>query len=96
MRPLSVTRYSCPMVARRVPTFPAGMLANFMIYPALLSLPDDLRLFMCHDYTGGGDIAWETTVGEEKRTNIHLKDGQTREEFIALREARMRHWRCQS
>ncbi|WP_147126341.1 MBL fold metallo-hydrolase [Shimia ponticola] len=55
----------------------------------LLSLPDDLRLFMCHDYgPGGRDIAWETTVGEEKRTNIHLKDGQTREEFIALREER--------
>jgi len=55
----------------------------------LLSLPDDLRLFMCHDYgPGGREIAWETTVGEEKRTNIHLKDGQTREEFIALREAR--------
>ena len=55
----------------------------------LLSLPDDLRLFMCHDYgPGGREIAWETTVGEEKRSNIHLSSGQSREEFIALREAR--------
>ncbi len=55
----------------------------------LLTLPDDLRLFICHDYgPNGRAIAWETTVGEEKATNIHLKDGQTREEFVALRETR--------
>lgn len=55
----------------------------------LLSLPDEMRLFMCHDYgPGGRDIAWETTVAEERRSNIHLKDGQSREEFVALREAR--------
>ena len=55
----------------------------------LLTLPDDLRLFICHDYgPNGRAIAWETTVGEEKTTNIHLKDGQTREEFVALRETR--------
>ncbi len=55
----------------------------------LLSLPDSLRLFICHDYgPGGRAIAWETTVAEERASNIHLKDGQTREDFIALREAR--------
>jgi glyoxylase-like metal-dependent hydrolase (beta-lactamase superfamily II) len=55
----------------------------------LLSLPDELRLFICHDYgPNGRAIAWETTVGEEKANNIHLKDGQTREEFVALRETR--------
>ncbi|MGB0799691.1 MAG: MBL fold metallo-hydrolase, partial [Planktomarina sp.] len=55
----------------------------------VLSLPDPMRLFMCHDYgPGGRDIAWETTVAEERQSNIHLKDGQTREEFVALRETR--------
>ena len=55
----------------------------------LLSLPDALRLFICHDYgPNGRAIAWETTVTEEKTNNIHLKDGQTRDEFVALRETR--------
>lgn len=55
----------------------------------VLTLPDETRLFMCHDYgPGGREIAWETTVAEERASNIHLKDGQTRDDFIALREAR--------
>lgn len=55
----------------------------------LLALPDDMRLFMCHDYAPNGrDIAWETTVGEEKQNNIHVGQGKTREEFIAFRTAR--------
>ena len=55
----------------------------------ILSLPDELRLFICHDYgPGGRPIAWETTVAEERATNIHLKDRQSREDFIALRNAR--------
>ena len=54
----------------------------------VLSLPDATRLFMCHDYgPNGRDIAWETTVGEEKAQNIHIA-GHTRAEFIALRTAR--------
>lgn len=55
----------------------------------VLSLPDETRLFMCHDYgTGGRDIAWETTVAEEKAANIHVGGGKTREEYIAFRTAR--------
>lgn len=55
----------------------------------LLSLPDDLRLFMCHDYAPNGrEIKWETTVGEEKLHNIHVGKGITKEEFIKMREAR--------
>jgi glyoxylase-like metal-dependent hydrolase (beta-lactamase superfamily II) len=54
----------------------------------VLSLPDDTRLFMCHDYgPNGRDIRWETTVAEEKAHNIHIS-GKTREEFVALRTAR--------
>lgn len=55
----------------------------------VLSLPDDMRLFMCHDYgPGGRAIAWETTVAEEKATNIHVGGGKTREDFIAFRTER--------
>jgi glyoxylase-like metal-dependent hydrolase (beta-lactamase superfamily II) len=54
----------------------------------VLSLPDDTRLFMCHDYgPNGRDIRWETTVAEERAHNIHIA-GKTREEFVALRTAR--------
>lgn len=55
----------------------------------VLALPDQMRLFMCHDYgPNGRDIRWETTVSEEKAHNIHVGGGQTREEFIAFRTAR--------
>jgi len=54
----------------------------------VLSLPDDTRLFMCHDYKAPGreTYAWETTVAAEK-ANVHIK-GRTREEFVAMRQAR--------
>ena len=55
----------------------------------ILSLPDELRLFICHDYgPGGRSVAWETTVGEEKAANIHLLEAKSRDEFIRLREKR--------
>jgi glyoxylase-like metal-dependent hydrolase (beta-lactamase superfamily II) len=56
----------------------------------LLSLPDETRLFMCHDYKAPGrdTYAWETTVGDEKLRNVHLRDGVSEHEFVAMREAR--------
>lgn len=55
----------------------------------ILALPDETRLFMCHDYgPNGRDIRWETTVGEERSANIHVGGGRSREEFIAFRTAR--------
>ena len=55
----------------------------------VLTLPDAMRLFMCHDYgPNGREIRWETTVGEEREHNIHVGGGKTREEFVAMREAR--------
>lgn len=55
----------------------------------VLSLPDEMRLFMCHDYgPGGRDIQWETTVAEEKANNIHVGGGKTREEFVRFRTER--------
>ncbi len=55
----------------------------------VLSLPDGMRLFMCHDYgPNGRDIQWETTVGEEKAHNIHVGGGKTKEEFVKFRTER--------
>jgi glyoxylase-like metal-dependent hydrolase (beta-lactamase superfamily II) len=55
----------------------------------VLSLPNEMRLFMCHDYgPNGRDIRWETTVAEQRTHNIHVKDGITEDEFVATREAR--------
>ena len=56
----------------------------------LFALPDDTRMFLCHDYKAPGrdDYVWETTVGAQKRSNIHVKAGTSRDEFIAMRTAR--------
>ncbi len=55
----------------------------------ILALPDDMRLFMCHDYAPGGrEIMWETTVKEEKENNIHFGHGTSKEEFIRMRQER--------
>lgn len=55
----------------------------------VLSLPDDMRLFMCHDYgPNGRDIQWETTVGDEKAHNIHVGGGKSRADFIKFRTER--------
>ena len=54
----------------------------------ILSLPDETRLFMCHDYAPGGrEYLWESTVAESKATNIHLA-GKTKAEFINMRTTR--------
>jgi glyoxylase-like metal-dependent hydrolase (beta-lactamase superfamily II) len=55
----------------------------------LLSLPDTTRLFMCHDYPPAGRSAqWETTVAAQKAANIHVHEGVTEAEFVAMRKAR--------
>ncbi|MBT8456862.1 MAG: MBL fold metallo-hydrolase [Rhodobacteraceae bacterium] len=55
----------------------------------VLALPEEMRLFMCHDYgPNGRDIEWETTVGDEKAHNIHVGNGTSKQEFVAMREAR--------
>jgi glyoxylase-like metal-dependent hydrolase (beta-lactamase superfamily II) len=55
----------------------------------VLALPDETRLFMCHDYgPNGRDIQWETTVADEKAHNIHVGGGKTREDFISFRTER--------
>ncbi len=55
----------------------------------VLALPDHVRLFICHDYgPGGRQIAWETTVAEQKAANIHVGAGKTREDFVKFRTER--------
>jgi glyoxylase-like metal-dependent hydrolase (beta-lactamase superfamily II) len=55
----------------------------------VLTLPDNMRLFMCHDYgPNGRDIQWETTVGEEKAHNIHVGGGKSKEDFVTFRTER--------
>ncbi|MFS2104664.1 MBL fold metallo-hydrolase [Ralstonia sp. Ralssp135] len=55
----------------------------------LLDLPGETRLFMCHDYPPEGrGPAWETTVRDERNRNIHVHDGVTEAQFVAMRQAR--------
>ncbi|RJL03360.1 MBL fold metallo-hydrolase [Paracoccus aestuarii] len=55
----------------------------------VLALPDQTRLFMCHDYgPNGREIQWETTVADERAHNIHVGNGATREDFIRFRTER--------
>jgi glyoxylase-like metal-dependent hydrolase (beta-lactamase superfamily II) len=56
----------------------------------LLSLPPQTRLFMCHDYKAPGRDAyvWETTVQAERDGNVHVREGVSEEDFVAMREAR--------
>jgi glyoxylase-like metal-dependent hydrolase (beta-lactamase superfamily II) len=55
----------------------------------LLSLPDDTRLFMCHDYPPEGrEPVWETTVARQRAANIHVHDGISEQAFVEMRNAR--------
>ncbi len=52
-------------------------------------LPDTTRVFVCHDYgPGGREVACETTLGAQKRANIHVREGIDEAAFVRLREAR--------
>jgi glyoxylase-like metal-dependent hydrolase (beta-lactamase superfamily II) len=56
----------------------------------ILSMPPQTRLFMCHDYKAPGRdrYAWETTVGEERTRNVHVREGVSEDDFVKMREAR--------
>ena len=72
--------------------FPGGSAARLWgSLQGILALPDHTRVFVGHDYqTGGREPRWESTVGEQKASNIHLVAARTEAEFVALREARDR------
>jgi len=55
----------------------------------ILSFPPDTRLFMCHDYPPNGrDVQFETTVAEQKKSNIHMHEGIGEVQFIEMRTKR--------
>lgn len=71
--------------------FPAGDARTLYrcVTDNLYSLPDETRVFVGHDYQPGGrNVAWESTIGEEKASNIQLKGDTTEEDFVAFREKR--------
>jgi len=70
--------------------FPGGSAATlYASIQRLYRLPDDTRVFVCHDYGPGGRAACgETSIGAEKAGNIHVRVGVGEAEYVALREAR--------
>jgi glyoxylase-like metal-dependent hydrolase (beta-lactamase superfamily II) len=71
--------------------FPGGSAeVMFESVQRILSLPDQTRIFVGHDYKAPGrdDYAWESTVGDQKARNVHIGAGKSRDDFVALRQAR--------
>lgn len=71
--------------------FPGGSAAQlYQSIQAILALPDNTRLYMCHDYKAHGrDVfAWETSVEAQRDNNIHINKGVSESAFVALREGR--------
>jgi len=71
--------------------FPGGSAAElYASIQKILSLPDDTRLFMCHDYKAPGrdEYAWETSVALQRDENIHINKSVSEAEFVAMREGR--------
>ena len=71
--------------------FPGGDARQlFRSIRRLLALPAETRLFLCHDYKAPGreEYVWESTVGQQCRENVHVKDGTSEEEFVAMRNSR--------
>ena len=71
--------------------FPGGSSeARYASIQKILALPDETRIFVGHDYKAPGRdaYAWETTVGAQKARNIHVGQGTSAEDFVAMRDAR--------
>ena len=66
----------------------AGML--FQSIQKIFALPPETRLFMCHDYKAPGrdEFAWETTVAEERQSNVHVHEGIDEATFVKTRQTR--------
>ena len=71
--------------------FPAGSADDLYrsVHGRLYGLPDSTRVFVGHDYQPGGrELAWESTIGEQKDSNIQLTAQTSHDEYVAFREAR--------
>lgn len=71
--------------------FPGGdAAALYQSIQKLFVLPDETRVYLCHDYKAAGrdEFQWETTIGIQKQSNIHIRDGVSESEFVKMRNAR--------
>ncbi|PKB19130.1 glyoxylase-like metal-dependent hydrolase (beta-lactamase superfamily II) [Novosphingobium kunmingense] len=71
--------------------FPGGSAATlYASIRKLLALPGETRIFVGHDYlpAGRSEIAWETSVAEQRRANVHIHEGVSEADFVAMRQAR--------
>jgi glyoxylase-like metal-dependent hydrolase (beta-lactamase superfamily II) len=71
--------------------FPGGSSERlFSSIQKILDMPDATRIFVGHDYKAPGrdNYAWETTVGEQRKKNIHIKSGKSKDDFVKLRDER--------
>jgi glyoxylase-like metal-dependent hydrolase (beta-lactamase superfamily II) len=70
--------------------FPGGDAKNlYASMRRLLSLPDETRLFMCHDYPPAGrEVKFQTTVADQRANNIHVHDGISEAQFVEMRTKR--------
>lgn len=70
--------------------FPGGKASTlYQSIQKLFTLPPETRIFICHDYMPNGrEMRYETTVGEQKKFNIHLHEGISEDEFVTMRSAK--------
>lgn len=71
--------------------FPGGDARTlFQSIRKLFTLPDETRLFMCHDYKAPGrdDFRFQTSVAEQRAHNVHVHEGIGEADFVAMRSAR--------
>ena len=70
--------------------FPGGCARElYRSIQRILALPPQMRMFICHDYAPGGRaVAWETRVGAQRADNIHVREGISEDDYVAMREAR--------
>ena len=80
-------RSAIALLLLAAPTVAAAQL--YRTIQAFYGLPDDTRVFVCHDYgPNGREVACETTIGAQKRDNIHLRADTSEADYVALRQAR--------
>ena len=71
--------------------FPGGSAEDlYRSIQRLFELPDETRVFTAHDYKAPGreELAWESTIGEQKARNVHVGNGQDMATFVQMREER--------
>ena len=71
--------------------FPGGDARTlFRSIRRLLALPQETRVFLCHDYKAPGrdTFVWESSIGAQRAANVHVHDGVIEDDFVAMREAR--------